>query len=99
MGHAKSSWLQTACSVAVSLSCDRVVAAEELLTSLHPVLGLPAFISPSSGFVSFQHKAFALKSALMSITARRMTESLSALTDKLAWEWLISINIKYEIQK
>lgn len=35
----------------------------------------------------------------MSIIACRMTESLSALTDKLAWERLISINIKYETQQ
>lgn len=77
------------------------MAEEESLTSLkplHPLLSLPAFISCGSCFVSFQDKAFSLKSILTCAIPGRVTESLSALTDKLVWEWFISINSKYEIQ-
>lgn len=74
-----------------------VMAEEESLTSLkslRPVLSLPEFISHSSCFVSFQGKAFALKSILTSAIPGRVAGSLSALTDKLAGERLISINSK-----
>lgn len=78
-----------------------MVAEEESLTSLKsslPTLSLPALISLGSRFVSFQDKAFALKPILISAVPGRVTDTLSALTNKLAWEWLISINSEYEIQ-
>lgn len=78
-----------------------MVTEEKSLTSpksLHSVLSLPTLSSHSSCSVTFQDKIFALKSVLTSAIPSRVTESLSALTDKLAGEWLISINSKYEIQ-
>lgn len=34
----------------------------------------------------------------MSAIPGGVTESLSAVTDKLPWEWLVSLMSKYEIQ-